>query len=714
MGLKLSAKLPALFVCVAVVTAAITGGMAYYRSKTALFMGAKQNLEAVAASRKHELALFIDLLEKNVATVATSGIVRDALKGFSLGWTLDYDTPVQTLQGIYQRGADKDRRLAFNGPEKDDATYSGMHVQYHPWFRDLLKRHKYEDVLLVNTEGDVVYSAVKNKDFATNLKTGPWKNTGLARAALQAMATPDQTIFVDFEKYAPSGGAAEGFLAHSVRDVFGEVVGAFVVQAPISSINSIMTNADGMGVTGETILVGADNMLRSESRIRNPAQFGILKGSVQNAATDDALAGRTGLQVLENADGSRTITAYMPVQFFNTKYALLASIDFDEAHAAATAVGENLLITIVVVMLVMSGIGLVLARQIINPLERITAVMQRLANRDLAVDVPCQQRTDEVGAMAQAVQVFKKNAVEVQRLEQEQKELERKNAASRKAELLQLADSFQQSVGGAVSTVATASETLQDTAENMNNLSSRTTAQATTVADSAARALSNVETVASAAEELSASIHEITGQVSRSTSIADDAVVQVNQTNEQVRGLAQSAERIGEAVRLITDIAEQTNLLALNATIEAARAGDAGKGFAVVANEVKALATQTARATEEISSQVISVQGETRTAVEAIERIGGVIANVNDITNSIAAAVEEQGLATQEIARNVQEAAVGTRGVNDGITDVSDAAQASGAISGEVLNAADMLATNAEILQKEIADFLLRVREKSD
>jgi methyl-accepting chemotaxis protein len=292
----------------------------------------------------------------------------------------------------------------------------------------------------------------------------------------------------------------------------------------------------------------------------------------------------------------------------------------------------------------------------------------------------------------------------------EQRESATRAAAERRQVLQGIADTFETTVMGVVTQVYAASSQLQDTAQSLSAAAQQSSAQAASVASASEHATGNVETVAAAAEELSSSIGEISRQVDEAARISVAAAEETARTNQRVRSLATTTDRIGEVVKLITDIASQTNLLALNATIEAARAGDAGKGFAVVANEVKTLANQTAKATEEIGSQIAAVQEQTRDAVTAIQSIGGVIEQVRDISSSIAAAVEEQGAATQEIARNVQQASHGTHEVSDNIAGVTEAATNTGSAAGQVLAAAQALSRDSDRLRGEVANFLSSIR----
>lgn len=388
---------------------------------------------------------------------------------------------------------------------------------------------------------------------------------------------------------------------------------------------------------------------------------------------------------------------------------LLDARNAEQQTAMDTA--QSMLLLAAVVALVASAIQCwILARAIGTPITRMTGVMQRLASGDNTVDVPHTTRRDEVGAMAKAVQVFKENAIEMERLRAEQAEAERSAAAQKRQALQELASHFEGSVGSIVDLVSSAASELEAAARTLSTTSERTNAQASAVATASAQASMNVQTVASACDEMAGSIREIAAQVTRSAELSTRAVGDAERTSETVNGLVMTTSKIGEIVDLITDIAAQTNLLALNATIEAARAGDAGKGFAVVASEVKNLATQTTRATEEIAAQIQAVQNVTGETASAIRAIGSVISESREMASSIASAVEEQDAAMSEIARNVQQASAGTSEVSQAITQVREASAEAGSASTQVLASAQELARISANLRAEVDRFLAQIR----
>ncbi|MBI3445493.1 MAG: cache domain-containing protein [Magnetospirillum sp.] len=366
----------------------------------------------------------------------------------------------------------------------------------------------------------------------------------------------------------------------------------------------------------------------------------------------------------------------------------------------------------IALLVVLAALALVaaLARNIASPIKRLAEVAQRLAQQDYSAQVEQSSRTDEIGTLMGAISVLRDEAASAAEARAAQQEAYKLSSVQRRDARLKLADDIESSIKRVTDVVVQAVGEMESAANIVSGSVSDASDRATSAAATAEQASGNVSTVAAAAEQLSASISEISRQVHESSNTSGQAVAEAERTNALVLGLAEAAGHIGEVVTLINDIASQTNLLALNATIEAARAGEAGKGFAVVANEVKHLATQTARATEEISAQVSSVQTRTREAVEAIGGIAATIGHINQIAGAIAAAVEEQGAATAEIARNVQEASAGTQEVSTILGQLAGATAEAGNSAASVLGIARRLTTEAGSLDTEVHQFVDSMR----
>ena len=363
-----------------------------------------------------------------------------------------------------------------------------------------------------------------------------------------------------------------------------------------------------------------------------------------------------------------------------------------------------------ILMLIACFMVYLVARSISRPLALITGRMGDLAGGNLAVDVPLLDDKHEMGRLARALDVFRASMSETERLRRDRQLAEQQAESAKRATVTGLADRLEAKVKGIVNELSSAASTMHASAQTMSGTAEQTSRQTVTVAAASEQASARVGTMAAATEEMGSSIAEIARQVTHSKDIAHSAVQAAARTTVTMQGLSAAAQKIGDVVQLIQNIASQTNLLALNATIEAARAGEAGRGFAVVASEVKSLAAQTAKATEEISSQIGSIQGATREAVESIKGIDETIARIEEITGAIAAAVEEQDKTTQEITRNTHEVAQGTRDVSTNIGGIKQAVGETGAAASNVLQLARALGHTADTLRGEVDGFLAEIR----
>jgi methyl-accepting chemotaxis protein len=389
---------------------------------------------------------------------------------------------------------------------------------------------------------------------------------------------------------------------------------------------------------------------------------------------------------------------------------IAAAVYINDIDAAFWRMARTTSAVIITLMLLSIGIAWSITRSVVKPLSGLKARMASLSTGELDAAVADTDRPDEIGEMARTIQVFKDAMIETARLRAEQQEVERLQAQRRKTDMNKLADQFESAVGQIVATVSAASTQLEASASTLSKSSDQAQVVTNKAAAASANASTNVRSVAAASEEMASSVNEISRQVQASAQIAGDAVGQAQKTDARMNQLSQAAGRIGAVVELINTIAGQTNLLALNATIEAARAGDAGRGFAVVASEVKALAEQTAKATDEISQQITDIQSATQDSVAAIKEIGTTIGRISEISSTIASAVKQQGAATQEISRNVQRAAQGTAEVTSNIADVQRGASETGAASSQVFSAAQSLSNESNRLKLEVGKFIGTVR----
>ncbi|MEP0070992.1 methyl-accepting chemotaxis protein [Pyruvatibacter sp.] len=709
-SMKLSRKLPAVIIGLAATAALVTSVLGFFGARSALDHAIEKELMVISTDRAHAVETYLKSIDEEIKFLASNDMIADAVISFTDGWKALQSQQTSTLQKHYiTENPNPIGSKEVLDQAQDGSLYSDYHGYYHPWFRDLQQSREYYDVFLFDTDGNLIYSVFKELDYATNLASGEWADSGLGRVFRAASkAAVGETVFDDFAPYGPSADAPASFIATPVFDRNKTRIGVIAYQMPSGVINSIMSEVEGLGETGQSYIVGSDLLMRSNSRFQEESTMLTVK--VDSPAVRHALEGGHGVDIEPSLEGQEAFAAYSLVEVFGIKWAVIAEIEIAEAEQEVTTLLYTFIFVGMLVILGAAALGMLMSNHVSKPITAMTDVMRRLADRDWSVEIPHTGRKDEIGEMASTVVIFKENGQQTERLQAEENEREARAAEEKRQAMSQLADSFETSVGEIVEAVSATAVDLKETAQGVAAIAEETTAQSATVAAAAEESSVNVQTVSSATEEMSASISEMQQQVMRSRDVSEHAAESVEQAVGQVTGLSDAANQIGDVLGLIQDIAEQTNLLALNATIEAARAGDAGKGFAVVASEVKSLATQTQKATEQIRQQIEGVQTESQTAVSAIGGIREVISQVTEISQSIAVAIEEQTAATGEIARNAQQAASGTHEVSSSVQGVSEASQQASAASTQLLASSNSLAEQGDTLRERMDTFIQKVR----
>jgi methyl-accepting chemotaxis protein len=708
-NMKIAFKLPIVIVICAMLSAAATGWIVYSRAKSEVVQAQIDKMAATRDARKLLIMEYLSSIEMDLTTLAGSPVTQDAAIDFKLAWRSLQANQESYLKKYYinenPHPIGKKENLDF---ADDPSLYSTYHGKYHPWLREYLRNRGYYDIFLFDTEGNLLYTVFKEQDFATNVNNGKWKDTDLGVVYRAAMKS-EKPVFKDFHSYAPSNGAPASFIAQRVMHKSGKVIGVLAFQMPIDNFNALVSSPQGLGETGKVLIVGQDGLMRNNDRLQEKST--ILKQAVTHAILPKALAGETG--VAENTDYNNTpvLSAYAPINFMGVTWAAIVDLNKTELMAPLDDMRDQVLLVMLGISVVVICSGIVFSRPITRPLESITQVMLRMADGSTDVHIPGTRRGDEIGDMSRSLESFKVNKLDAdmaKAIEKQRQEEERQR--QREESLKQLTVEFNQDVSVVISMVSAATDELNATARSMSSIAGETANKSATMSDASSSTTDNIASVASAVSQLRGSIQQLTGQVSTSSQAMGSAVEDVDQAVKQIQGLMSASEQIGDVVKIIQEIAEQTNLLALNATIEAARAGDAGKGFAVVANEVKNLAQQTSRATDDIAAQVNKVQQETGHAVHAVREIEKKIADVNKTATAIAAGIDEQNYATEEISRSTQTSTSYMEKLNGDVSYVNTAAQQTGTAAEEVLAASGELAQRTSELQQKIAAFIARVQ----
>ncbi len=648
---KIGTRVTLAFVAIGLASMLVVGIVSYLRTDAALDKDARDKLTAIQAIKKNQIEQWFQNSTKDMTTFAAG---RDAKELFT------------SLREYHQvMGVTADGEYDARTSEYADITRELAKV-----VETIAKEKGYADILMVcAAHGHVMFTSRKHDDLGRNLRHGPLADSGLRRVWEKVVAG-NKVAYEDYSAYKPAGGQPTAFAGAPLHGENGELIGVLVAALDSSTLNGLLQERTGLGETGETYAVGADFLMRSDSRFEKDST--ILKKEVRTASAQAALKGDSGCMVTPDYRGVPVWSCYSKLAIEGLDWALLAEIDDAEAMAPLMAIRNTLLVLLAVCAAVVVTAGVLFARTITRPLNAVVDRLRDIAEGegDLTVQLDA-SRADETGDVARYFNLF------VEKLRRSIAEVAHETgdltvtAGTLSAVATQLAGGAEET-NSQTMTVAGATEQITANMKAVGGAADAMLHDVHAIVSASEEMSQGVNTVASAIEQMNATLSEVAQSTSRAAGIANEATRTADETSGIIHYLEKAAREIGQVIDVINDIADQTNLLALNATIEAASAGDAGKGFAVVANEVKELAKQTAGATEDIKAKIGEIQSKTGAAVSAVERIGKVVGEIGSITVTIASAIEEQTATTREIARSVAGAAQGATEVSTSVTRLND------------------------------------------
>jgi methyl-accepting chemotaxis protein len=704
-------RLPFAIVGLGLASSTIMGWIGWSGARSALETAAIERLSLAAESRRTSLGLVADRLRVDTRNIAGHKLVLDNIADLTETLTKLPENLSKNIE--FFAGLPVEERTTNDG-SMSGTMYGLRHSKVHPVVISLLTQSKYEDVLLLDDAGNIVYTAKKGPEFGQTIGSPSTAGSGLDTLLESLKKAGDKDVtFQDFAASTLSGSTPSAFIGTPIlkksnvamdsaqQDVR---VGYAVIRVAPALLDQVLNDRHGLGETGETFAVGKDGMIRTNAPLSATPTAG---KPASTMGIDGASAGKVSRL---DRDGTAYFASEANAEFLGTEWKVYAEQADHEALAAVGGISRTMGLAALLIVGAQILIGWLVARGIVQPIGALTRALQVIAGGQLSTEISGKERRDEIGEIARAVDDIRTyTAAEAER-RAATAETERQAQEAQRRQLTEnLAKEFQERVGTVVKSVAAAAGDLEKSALEMAALADQTKASSFKVATATDSANHEVQAVAAASEQLSASIREVASLTTRSGSIAAEADKHAQDTHQIVESLSTKAATIQNVIDMIKAIAEQTNLLALNATIEAARAGEAGKGFSVVASEVKALASQTSKATGEIAAQIDAVGTEVRNAVGAVSSIRTVVTDISHAVVAISSAIEEQTAATGEIAKSAQSAAGETATVTENIEEVSQAIHTTDKAANDVVARARSLGQEASELDRSLRHFLERL-----
>ena len=698
-NMRLAVKLPLLVAISSLISILVLGAADYWLASNDIRSLSADKLTALLDARTSTLNRLLTVENQSVERLAGSLQIKEANDSFASGWALEGDGREKNLRRLFidENPNPADQRAALIKPD-ERTPYTRYHNRFHVDLHAIATERQYRSLMLVSLTGDVIYTVNKRDEFGRNINDTQFPYPGLSTLLKGVMADPTHipVAFGDFLRNVPD--MISRFIVAPIIADKGDVRGFLVVEEPVSEINDVTADPAGLGDTGSIYLVGPDHMLRTVDRQLNTANDGnqsVLTVMRDTTPVRAALSGETGVMTYRDANNVDRVAAYQPIQYGGATWAMIAEARVSEIMAPIAKLRNSMILRAIAILVVIGLVGQFIVRRVIRQLDEIRATMVRLADDDLAAEIPSTERTDEIGEFARALAVFKRNIQERRTMRRKEEEKKAEQLAHSQ-HLQSLTEKFEDDITNILSTLNSSMGQLNHAGQSMMSAADKTRSLGADALGHSQNAAGDVTTVSTATAELSSSIDEIGRNSLTARTKSREAVTEAEAANGKILDLDQSVGKIGEIVALISGIAEQTNLLALNATIEAARAGDAGKGFAVVANEVKTLATQTARSTQEITDRISAIRDNTSRVVNELGDTRTVIEENEEIAGNLGAVVEQQRAASQEITINIQDVANGVK-----------------KISGDLGNL-DALADQASDQANRLASFSVDLNSHSD